>query len=666
MNLLTIVLLYGSLLLFFGTASLIPIFRKGLSARICPLSISIISLLAAGTTITLSFLQPCIPGLHFEGWQLPFTNFSAGIDQLSTLFLIPLMLVTFSSALFGPSYLAAHPAGRMHWFFFSLLVVAMTAVLLAKNAFFFIISWETMSLAAYVLIVTANRESATIKAGWIFMVMAHVGTALLLALFFYIGSITGSYEFSVWNHHTFLPFEKNVIFILSLCAFGCKAGFIPFHLWLPLAHPAAPAHVSALLSGIMIKMGVYGIIRMLSFLAPFHAWWGITLVIIGGISALGGILFALGQQSIKRMLAFSSIENIGIIGIAAGLGISASASHEPTVTLFAFSGMFFHIISHSLFKSMLFLGAGTVIHATGTGDINRLGGLIKSMRTASNLFLIGTAALCGLPLMSGFIGELFIYTAGITGAIDTASPLVSLVSMAAVIIIALTGGLAITGFTALFGAAFLGEKRSEYHGHTEKPGRSMITAMTVPAVATMAIGIGSFFILPWCLGPVGILLHRTVPVTFTIPVFSLAFKTSAVLFIAAGLALITALMLRIINRKKNPPAKSPTWDCGYIAPDASMQYTSTSFSAPAISFFRRLVMPQQHLDRSTTLFPEKPWRFRTIVDDWFITRLLAPLSHKLQTLIARLHWLQNGKSEQYVFYIVITVTGIILWKLVLK
>ena len=336
--------------------------------------------------------------LLLKNWQLPFASMSAGVDPLTTLFLIPLLILTAVCTLYGSRYFDKHYEGRFHWFFFSMLAGGMVMVLLARNAIFFLLAWEIMSLASFFLVINNTRDKESLNAGWLYFVTAHVGTAFLLALFLLLSVKSGSFEFADWKLAQFSPSVSNAIFILSLIAFGMKAGFIPFHVWLPHAHPAAPSHVSALMSGIMIKMGIYGIVRILTFITPFQAWWGILLLIIGAISGILGILFAIGQHDIKRLLAWSSVENIGIILLGLGTGILGSASGSNTVALLGFTGALLHVLNHAFFKSLLFLGAGALIRQTGTGEIDRLGGIMKSMPFTGVLFLTGATAICGLPV----------------------------------------------------------------------------------------------------------------------------------------------------------------------------------------------------------------------------------------------------------------------------
>ncbi|NLW32882.1 MAG: hydrogenase, partial [Fibrobacter sp.] len=397
----TSIVTFAAALLFVGTVS--TGFRKGDSTfkEIVPTAIAAGSLVILGY-IVLSFRSLGeIPDKIIMNWQLPSAKFIAGIDPLTGFFMIPLMILSATCALYGKKYFVGYPAGRMHWFNYSLLVAGMVMVLVSRNAIMFILSWEIMAVSSFFLVITDTANPVTLRSGWIYFITAHIGTAFLFALFFLFSSTTGSTDFSVWKDAGIVGMRADFIFIFALIAFGLKAGFIPFHVWLPLAHPAAPSHVSALMSGIMIKMGIYGILRILSFITPYHAWWGILLIGIGAVSGLLGVLFAIGQHDIKRLLAYCSVENIGIILLGIGVGVIGVVYDSPMVALFGFAGGLLHIVNHSLFKALLFLGAGAVIRQTGTGRIDCLGGLVKTMPRTASLFLIGATAICGLPFFNG-------------------------------------------------------------------------------------------------------------------------------------------------------------------------------------------------------------------------------------------------------------------------
>jgi hydrogenase-4 component B len=601
--------------------------------------------------------------LRLFDWQLPFAGISAGIDPLTAFFLIPLLILAVACSLYGPQYFKAHPAGRSHWFLFGLLVAGMVMVLLARNAVLFVIAWEIMSLSSFFLVISDERDGEALRAGWIYFITAHIGTAFLLALFFLLASISGSFDFAAWKAVHPTDSTANVIFVLALVAFGLKAGFVPFHVWLPLAHPSAPSHVSALMSGIMIKMGIYGLLRMLTFLAPYHAWWGTLLIVIGGVSGVMGVLFAIGQHDIKRLLAYHSVENIGIILLGIGIGITGAAHGSDVIALFGFAGGLLHVLNHSLFKGLLFLGAGSILRQTGTGEIDTLGGLIKTMPRTALLFLIGSIAICGLPFFNGFISELMIYVAGMSGAMAAMAPTLSMASLVVVVALALIGGLAAACFTKVFGVVFLGEPRTEASRVSGDVPAAMLMGMAFLAVLCIVVGIASPVVVPFLTRPALLLAGATAGKAAS-SLSSMSMTVSIVLASVLLLIFFVLELMRLIRSRRTAArdAFSVTWDCGYSRPEASMQYTASSFAAPIMRYFRVPVSARDRVVTDGRKFPRSHWSFHSTVDDWFLTRLYTPAIGLFGRLFASMHWFQSGKTGQYVLYIAITAFCLIMWK----
>jgi hydrogenase-4 component B len=533
-------------------------------------------------------------------------------------------------------------------------------VLLARNAVLFILAWEIMSLASFFLVISDKKNPDSLRAGWVYFVTAHVGTAFLLVMFFLLAAAAGSFDFSAWTTIHLSAGKADAVFILALIAFGLKAGFIPFHVWLPLAHPAAPSHISALMSGIMIKMGIYGLLRILTFITPYHAWWGMLLIALGGISAILGILFAIGQHDIKRLLAYSSVENIGIILLGIGVGMTGVVCGSSTIAFFGFAGGLLHIVNHALFKGLLFLGAGAVIRQTGSGAIDRLGGLLKKMPHSGLLFSIGAAAICGLPFANGFISELFIYVAAISGAVHTSQPLLALVSLAVISSLALSGGLAMACFTKVFAIVFLGAPRTETAQEAVEVPAPMLISMGLLAALCLGIGICSIVVFPFVVRPA---LMFTGPAKVnTGTLFSLTLIVSVILGLVGLVAALSAGWIMILKRKGQIVADNVTWDCGYSRPGPTMQYTASSFAAPIVNHFQMPLQGYEKLANDKELFPQIKWAFSSAVDDWFLTRIFAPLLKALDRGFSLLRWFQSGKTGQYVFYIALTVFCLIIWK----
>ena len=421
-------------------------------------------------------------------WQVPLGSFSVQLDALSAFFLLPILGLATVAALYGGEYLMAYRSRKnlgAAWFFFNLLVASMVMVALAQNGVLFLLAWEIMSLASFFLVTFENEQETVRQAGWTYLVATHLGTVFLLVLFLLLGRQAGSLDFDRFlaASGSIAPMA-GVAFSLALIGFGTKAGFMPLHVWLPEAHPAAPSHVSALMSGVMIKTGIYGLLRTLTFLGPPASWWGWVLIGIGLVSGLGGVLFALAQHDLKRLLAYHSVENIGIIALGLGVGVLGLALHQPALAVLGLAGGLLHVLNHALFKGLLFLGAGAVIHATGTRDIEHLGGLIRRMPWTAAMFFIGSVAICGLPPLNGFVSEFLIYVGAFTGLGLSG---VSVWGTATIAGLAMIGGLAAACFTKAFGIVFLGEPRSEL-AHVHEAGWAMLAPMAVLAIGCVAVG----------------------------------------------------------------------------------------------------------------------------------------------------------------------------------
>ncbi|MBU0678281.1 MAG: hypothetical protein KJ626_09180 [Verrucomicrobia bacterium] len=355
-------------------------------------------------------------------WLIPLGSLSLEMDALSAVFAVPILLITALAAVYGAEYLRPYEGKKetsASWFFFNMLTASMLLVVLARNALLFLLAWEIMSLASFFLVMFEHEKESVQRAGWVYLIATHIGTAFILVLFVLLGRQSGTLDFVGFSLTQAAPALAATIFILATIGFGTKAGFIPVHVWLPEAHPAAPSHVSAVMSGVMIKTGVYGLVRVLTFLGTPPYWFGWTLVGVGAVSGILGVLFALAQHDLKRLLAYSSVENIGIIALGLGIGLLGVSCDSPIMATLGFAGALLHVINHAIFKSLLFLGAGSVLHACGTRDMNRLGGLLRRMRVTGLIILVGSAAICGLPPLNGFVSEFMIYFGALTGLATT-------------------------------------------------------------------------------------------------------------------------------------------------------------------------------------------------------------------------------------------------------
>jgi len=596
-------------------------------------------------------------------WSVPYGSFAVGIDPLSAFFLLPVLGVSALAALYGTEYLTPYYGKysvRGHWFFYSLLVASMSMVLVARNAVLFLVAWELMSVASFFLVTFEHHKESVRDAGWTYLVATHVGAAFLLAFFVLLGNEVGSFDFDRICAFG-VPTSAGVLFLLSVVGFGAKAGFLPLHVWLPEAHPAAPSHVSALMSGVMIKTGIYGILRTLTFLGPPSPWWGYVLVAIGLTSGIIGVLFALAQHDLKRLLAYHSVENIGIIALGLGVGVIGAGIGSPALIVLGLCGGLLHVLNHAIFKSLLFLGAGSVFHGTGTREIDLLGGLLKRMPWTGVTFLIGAAAICGLPPLNGFVSEFLIYLSAFRGGAVNDAAVVGTLS-AVIAGLALIGGLAAACFAKAFGIIFLGEPRSDL-SRTHEAGWAMRLPMGVLAAGCVLIGL----LAPLTLRLMAPVVAQLAPLTQNTVRAELMAAARPLAVVARGacglLAMIGALALlrrRLLARRTI--GEGVTWDCGYAQPSPRMQYTASSFAQPLTDFFRIFLWTERRISRPSGLFPRSA-ALHTFTPDTYREKLYAPVFRGVVWGLSRLRWLQHGRVQLYMLYIAVALMALIVWKL---
>ncbi len=619
---------------------------------------------SAGLVCSIAVLLTHAPIAWSSHWSMPFGSFSFSADALSALFLVPLFVLFALGALYGVEYMEqshSRNAG-VPWLFYNILGVSMALVVVAANGLLFLMAWEMMSLSSFACVLCNHEKEESRQAAWIYLIATHIGAAFLLVFFLVAGSGAGSLDFVSIAHCRFSPAIAGLLFALGLVGFGSKAGFVPFHVWLPKAHPAAPSHVSALMSGIMIKMGIYGILRSMMLLGHIQAWWGFSLVAIGCVSGILGVLLALGQHDLKRLLAYHSVENIGIISLGLGAGALGVAYDIPGLALLGFCGGLLHIVNHALFKGLLFLGAGSVIHATGTADIDSLGGLAKKMPVTAVAFLVGSAAICGLPPLNGFISEFLVYAAGIRGFCAHNGPVIAACSLS-MASLALIGGLAVACFTKAFGTVFLGEPRTAVAVRGQSGGL-MLVPMLLLAAFCFAIGMAFWLLIPLLADPVSLLtsLSKT-EINSSLQSYALSLRgiSSGCALLLAFTGALYALRSGLLSRRT--VGSSPTWDCGYTAPGPRMQYTASSFAQPIVSFFRLALGPVVEKRMPPSVFP-KGWSFFSHMPDLLLDKLYTPLFRFTGRLLSKLRWLQGGKIHTYVLYIALTLIAILIWNFV--
>lgn len=592
------------------------------------------------------------------GWGLPFGSCELAIDPLSAFFLIPIFLVAGAGSLFALGYWPAseHPSTESGLtFFYGILASSMAILVMARNGVFFLMVWEIMAISAYFLLVTEHDREDVRRAGVVYLIATHTGSAALYVLFSLLSAQSGSFLLPAAGSLSALPSASAAIALATFIGFGAKAGIMPLHIWLPSAHANAPSHVSAMMSGVMLKMGLYGIFRTLTFFHDPPLIWGIVLTISGIISAILGIAFAVAQRDMKRLLACSSIENIGIITVGLGVAMMGISSHNPSLAYLGMAGALLHILNHSFFKPLLFLGSGVIIHAAGTREMNLMGGLAKGMPRAALLFLIGTVAICGIPPLNGFVSEFLLYL-GFFSQLQ-ASSLVYLVLLAP--LLALVGGLAVVAFTKLYSSVFLGAPRSEEAAHPHEAGLAMLLPMGVFALLCLLVGLlpgqALSFVSPAIESFMPQMMSGVNPVKYGIILGRLG--------MVGLLLLATAALLTLLWRWRlgnSHVTSAPTWGCGYQRATSRMQYGATSFSELAISVFNGIIRQRVNRPTLTGIYPAA-----VTCDDrpteTLLERVISPLFTIAGVSFAFLRRLQHGQMHVYMIYIFATLFILMLW-----
>ena len=443
---------------------------------------------------------------------------------------------------------------------------------------------------------------------------------------------------------------KILIFMFSFIGFGSKAGVFPFHVWLPFAHPAAPSHISAVMSGVMIKTGIYGMIRIYTLLDLHTPLPGMVMIIAGAVSGILGVVYALGQHDLKRLLAYSSVENIGIILMGLGIGMMGVSSGNPAMAVLGFTGGFLHVLNHSIFKSLLFMGAGMVLHGAGTRSIDALGGLLKKMKITGTVVIIGSLAISGLPPLNGFVGEFLIYLGGFKGlALDTSAFIMNIV---AIISLAVIGGLALACFTKVVGVVFQGEPRTRAAEKATEKGSTMLVAMVVLAAACVLIGIFPGFIILLPLRAVASLGLGFEPAVFE-PVIKITenLTFAAMIFLSA---LLLVVLIRSFFYRGKLIAASGTWGCGFTRPTVKMQYTGSSYASFILDFFRPVASLSEEHPAIQGRFPAKT-HYKSHINDIAGLHMNRVVVDPIMFFFDKLRWIQHGDIHLYIGYILLAI-----------
>lgn len=609
-------------------------------------------------------------GLLLPIYSLPISSifdFAFYGDNLSGFFLIVISILTFAVSVFSIGYTAELKNKGFMGFLFNIFILSMYAVILSGNIITFLISWETMSIVSYFL-VTFNRDEKSAKAGLVYAVMTHIGTAFIIALFLILYKQTTSMNFSeikVLSAH--IPENiKHLIFIFSIIGFGTKAGIIPLHIWLPKAHPAAPSNISSLMSGVMIKTGIYGFVRIsMDLLGQGPEWWGITIIVIGAVSSILGVLYALMEHDLKRLLAYHSVENIGIILLGIGASMMFKSHGLYQLSAIALIAGLYHTLNHAIFKGLLFLGAGSVMHATHTKNMEEMGGLIKSMPYTALFFLIGSVSICALPPFNGFVSEWLTYQALLLGfkSPSLTSKIISPLGGAA---LALTGALAAACFVKAFGISFLGMPRSHHVENVRESSPSMIAGMAILALLCLLFGI-----LP------GVVISTISQVSFTLTGSygissdrgfllideTLSSLSPGAIFITIIIMFIATIAFLYSVSGKRRIVYSDSWDCGIPALTPRMQYTATAFTKPIRMIFKRIYLPRRELKVSYIIKPffVKSIKYSGEITPFFERYIYEPFTGFIHRVAGKVKLLQSGSLHLYLGYILITLILLLIF-----
>jgi len=559
-------------------------------------------------------------------------------------------IVFVCGAVYGYGYMK-HYSGRtlkntFHWINYALAYVSMMLLCVVETSIAFLVCWEIMALSSFFLIIYESEKPETIKAGINFFIQSHISVVLLTAGFMLIASKTGSYSFSAIPRYCA---ENNGMapFLLLFAGFAVKAGFVPFHTWLPYAHPAAPAHISGVMSGVIIKIGIFGILRIISLFTIDFVTAGAIILTVSAISGLYGVMMAILQHNLKKLLAYHSIENIGIIGMGIGLGCIGAGNGNTLLASLGFSGALLHTLNHALFKSVLFFCSGNVYHSTHTLNIEKLGGLAKKMPWTATLFLIASIAICGLPPLNGFISEFLIYS-GLFGWMQGAEAGVTTGAVFSILALVMIGGLAILCFTKAFGIIFLGTQRTTVEAHEMEPCR--IVPLVVEALIMLSIGICP-----------SLYAHLAGSALECLPCADNAALTATAGLSHVGFASLIFLLLigivyiaksRCINRHQ--VSEGPTWGCGYTEGTPRIQYTATSFVKTYVQLFSFILGNKKERELPKEIFPNAG-HFESQSYDKLEDNLIDKPLRTYRRFTDRFSFLQNGKMQFYVLYGVIFI-----------
>lgn len=632
------------------------VLRRWRKAHIVSSALLLLSLVAGLAIASITFWNGRGFSVDLSGWT-PFP-FSLSIDRLSAFFVFLICLVAAPVTLFSSSYIARHYEGTRRdwlWVLLPLFLMSMLLVVTASAGFAFLFGWELMTLLSAALIVIDGDSKERRHNIFIYLLMMHAGAAAVIGAFLLFLPHAHGLDFvQLRSSIAFLPqSSRTAIFLLAFVGFGTKAGIVPLHLWLPKAHPIAPTPVSALMSAVMLKTAVYGFVRFaFDFLGGGPAWWGYLVLIVGGVSGVLGVLYAIAEHDLKRLLAYHSVENIGIIYLALGAALIFIAYQAPIWATLALLAGLLHCLNHAIFKGLLFLGAGAISDSTHTLDLEELGGLLKRMRITGTVFLIACCSIVGLPLFNGFISEWLLFRSFLAAS-GLHNLTAAIILPLATGVLALIGGLAAACFAKVYGVAFLGRPRSEEAERAGEVSPTMQWGMILLAVACIVIGVM----------PALLLTPLSATIREFLPGAALPEEASSIAALMPWIALSVALLVIVIASVRHVKKTAPTWACGLPGLNPRMQYTSTAFSKPLRKVFSRVYKPERTVEvlpANQPFFPSSI-SFRSVRTTSFEKSLYRPAVDAVVAAAYRLRRLQTGNMQIYLLYIFVALIALLMF-----
>lgn len=584
------------------------------------------------------------------------------IDGLSAWFLLLVDFTVLTGFFYGSGYLQSYglsaPRAKLHWILLIFFHLSMLLVCMVQHGFAFLLVWEIMSLTSMLLVLFDHEDPVSYRAALNYFVQMHIGVTFLTVGFIWAYHQTGSFSFEAFP--AFFSSHRNIwIFLLFFAGFGIKAGFVPFHSWLPHAHPAAPAHVSGIMSGVIVKLGIYGIFRMITFLKSDILLIGEIVLTVSVLSGLYGILNAAVHRDYKRMLAYCTIENIGIIGAGMGIGLIGMGTDSSLLFYLGFGGSLLHVLNHSLFKSLLFYSAGSVYQQSHTRNMESLGGLIRTMPQTAVIFLIGALAIGGLPPFNGFISEFLIYL-GLIEGVHSQSISLMLLFVLSLAGLSLIGGLSVLTFTKAFGTIFLGQPRKLLHSQPKEVSYWML----IPQYCIIIVMMSIAFFPSYYMNAIGKIVASIHPngadARILDTIVSSSARISLYSFILVGTAFIIWLIRSSALRGREVRTGS-TWGCGYVAPDSRQQYTGKSYSKPLGKIFNALLIERKQFEEigKGEIFPEKRFYVSHYLD-FFEHHLIKPITGILINTSNYFRFIQNGRIQSYVLYGILFIIVVLI------